>query len=124
MKRTYWFLWGIATLAVNGSAFPITILAFFNRQSSESLGFQDYLIFLNILLLCNMVIIQMFIALKRQSSERFFRGLSAAILLVSSLIFFFITVTKAGVIFILFSVTVSAILLASEVINPKYRSLD
>lgn len=123
MKRLHWLLWGIAALAVNGAAFPITILAFFNREAEESLGFQDYLIILNIVLICNMVIIQMLIALRRQNKQRFFSGLGVASLLVFSLVYFFITVTKIGVILILFSVAVSGIILASEVI-PRNRGLN
>ena len=78
-KTVQWIIWVLALVAINIPIIPIALFSLFGTAEGTSIFSIDYLIAAGILLIGNIIIIQLFLAIRKGRYQGFIFGLSVAV---------------------------------------------
>ena len=78
-KTVQWIIWVLALVAINIPTISIASFSLFGTAEGTSIFSIDYLIAAGILLLGNIIIIQLFLAIRKGRYQGFIFGLSVAV---------------------------------------------
>ena len=95
----------LATVAVNVGAIPLAFFSLFGTAEGTSIFSIDYLIFTLILVLANLIVVQLFMAIKKDKKQLFAYGLIVAIIEVVFFVLFY-NGGLNGLFFLIGSVTI------------------
>lgn len=112
-KVVYWIIWGFAAISVN-----VFVIPFATVTTEDSL-----LPVLLIILLCNLITVQLFVAALREHTQRFIIGIVIASVLVLSLFFVFQKIMiQLAIILLIISLLAGAILFIVEVFSKAWQN--
>lgn len=97
-KIAQWIIWILALVAINIPTILIASFSLFGTMEGTSIFSVDYLIAAGILLLCNIIIIQLFLAIRKGRYKGFIFGLSVAVAQATGLYLIFVLYFIAGLI--------------------------
>lgn len=78
-KTVQWIIWVLALVAINIPTILMASFSLFGTAEGTSIFSVDYLIAAGILLLGNIIIIQLFLAIRKGRSQGFIYGLTVAV---------------------------------------------
>ncbi len=108
-KSTYWILWAATLLVINLFVFPLATLT---TEEGAGIFSKDTLSMLMVILLCNIVTVQLFLAARKEDQQHFTYGLVTAGIFVLSMFFIWQKLfIQLAIILLVLSILAASILL-------------
>lgn len=118
-KPVQWIIWVVALVAINIPTILIASFSLFGTAEGTSIFSVDYLIAAGILLLGNIIILQLFLAIRKNRYQAFVYGLSVTVAQAIGFYLIGMFYFKLGPIILGASILLAISLLIKEI---KYRS--
>lgn len=114
-KTIQWIIWGLALVAINIPTILIAAFSLFATTEGTSIFSVDYLIVIGILILANIIMIQLFLAIRKGHFKGFVFGLSVVVAQAIGLYLIVNTYFIVGAIIVGLSILAAIILLFKKV---------
>lgn len=108
-RSTYWILWTVTLVVINLFVFPLATLT---TEEGAGIISKDTLSMLMVILLCNIVTVQLFLAARKEDQQQFTYGLVVAGIFVLSMVFIWQKLLiQLAIILLVLSILAASILL-------------